>query len=184
MRAYTVKVEDGRILLDLADEPVEELMARHLKSLRFGLYLNAQGRIARDAARLLSLGMLPAQVMREGALHSAEREEFGWGHALAVIADCTSMGEFYDGEGIAIPIVRALTSASEPVERFKRRPAPEPQPATATASRSSAAASKTRTSTAPKRGCGARSMAASRTASCRAGCSTPRRTIFSASATR
>ena len=60
VRAYTVKVEDGRILLDLADEPVEELMARHLKSLRFGLFLNAQGRIARDAARLLSLGMLPA----------------------------------------------------------------------------------------------------------------------------
>jgi len=128
VRAYGVRLEGGRILLNLAEEPVEALMAKHLKSLRFGLYLNADGRIARDAARLLSLGMLPAEVMREGALHSAEREEFGWGHALAVIADCTSLGEFYHGDSIAIPVVRALTSAAEPVERYKRRQAPSPLP--------------------------------------------------------
>src|SRR5262249_23529556 len=59
----------------------------------------------------------------EGALHSAEREEYGWGHALAVIADCASFGEFYDDE-IAIPVLRSLLAASEPVRRYPARPTP------------------------------------------------------------
>jgi nitrite reductase/ring-hydroxylating ferredoxin subunit len=124
VRAYEVRVEHGRILVNLRPEPVEELMAKHLASLREGLYKFESGRIARDAARLMTLGMRPAEVMREGAIHDAEREEYGWGHALAVIADCTSMSEFYDGE-LAIPAVRALLSASEPVRRYPVRPAPE-----------------------------------------------------------
>jgi hypothetical protein len=72
----------------------------------------------------MSLGMAPAEVMREGALHNAEREEYGWGHALAVIADCTSLAEFYEGD-VAIPVIRALTASSEPVRRYKRRQVPE-----------------------------------------------------------
>jgi nitrite reductase/ring-hydroxylating ferredoxin subunit len=127
VRAYDVRVEGGRILVNLAPEPVEELMARHLESLREGLYKHESGRIARDAARLLSLGMLPAEVMRRGALHNAEREEYGWGHALAVIADCASFGEFYEDEA-AIPVLRALLSASEPVRRYPKRETPEPEP--------------------------------------------------------
>jgi hypothetical protein len=62
----------------------------------------------------MTLGMLPAEVMRQGAIHNAEREEYGWGHALAVIADCASLGEFYDGE-VAVPTLRALLAAGEPV---------------------------------------------------------------------
>ena len=128
VRAYGVRVDAGRILLNLAEEPVELAMAKHLRSLRFALYIQNEGRAARDAARLLALGMRPAEVMREGALHNAEREEYGWGHALAVIADCASMTEFYDGDSVAIPVVRALTSASDPVRRYRRRPTPDPQP--------------------------------------------------------
>ena len=165
-----VRVDAGRILLNLAEEPVELAIARSLRSLRFALYIQNEGRAARDAARLLALGMRPAEVMREGALHNAEREEYGWGHALAVIADCASMTEFYDGDSVAIPVVRALTSASDPVRRYKRRPTPDRSRTTSTASASSGAASKTKTSTAPRRGCAAQSMAASPTASSRAGC--------------
>jgi nitrite reductase/ring-hydroxylating ferredoxin subunit len=127
VRSYDVRLDGGRILVNLAPEPVEDLMAKHLASLREGLHKFESGRIARDAARLLALGMTPAQVMREGAIHNAEREEYGWGHALAVIADCTSLSEFYDGEE-AIPAVRALLSASEPVRRYPSRPTPENEP--------------------------------------------------------
>jgi nitrite reductase/ring-hydroxylating ferredoxin subunit len=127
VRAYGAKIDAGRILLNLADEPVELAMARHLRSLRFAMYIQNEGRAARDAARLLMLGMRPAEVMREGAMHSAEREEYGWGHALAVIADCTSLTEFYDGERMIIPVVRALTSAADPVRRYKRRRTPGPE---------------------------------------------------------
>jgi nitrite reductase/ring-hydroxylating ferredoxin subunit len=126
VRSYDVRLEGGRVLVNLRDEPVEELMAKHLASLREGLYKHESGRIARDAARLMALGMLPAEVMRQGALHNAEREEYGWGHALAVIADCASLGEFYQDE-MAIPVLRALLSASEPVRRYPPRPAPEPR---------------------------------------------------------
>jgi nitrite reductase/ring-hydroxylating ferredoxin subunit len=126
VRSYDVRIEGGRLLVNLAAEPVEQLMAKHLDSLRRGLYKFEPGRVARDAARLMSLGMLPAEVMRQGAIHNAEREEYGWGHALAVIADCLSFGEFYDGE-IAIPVVRGLLGASETVRRYEKRPAPPPE---------------------------------------------------------
>ncbi len=126
VRSYAVRVEDGRIFVNIATEPVERLMAKHLESLREGLFKHESGRIARDAARLLTLGMAPAEVMRHGALHSAEREEYGWGHALAVIADCAGMGEFYE-EDAAIPVLRALLSASEPVRRYAPRTTPAPE---------------------------------------------------------
>jgi nitrite reductase/ring-hydroxylating ferredoxin subunit len=126
VRSYDVRVDGGRILVNIAPEPVEELMAKHLGSLREGLYKFESGRIARDAARLMALGMLPAEVMRQGAIHNAEREEYGWGHALAVISDCLSYGEFYEGE-IAIPLVRGLLGASENVRRYPTRPTPEPE---------------------------------------------------------
>lgn len=128
VRSYQVRVDGGRILVNLAPEPVEELMAKHLASLREGLYKFEPGRIARDAARLLSLGMLPAEVMRHGAIHNAEREEYGWGHALAVLADCLDYGEFYTGhDEIAIPLVRGLLGAAETVRRYPMRPTPEPE---------------------------------------------------------
>ncbi|MFN0147171.1 MAG: Rieske (2Fe-2S) protein [Dehalococcoidia bacterium] len=121
-RSYPVTVEAGRILIDIADPPVEEQMARHLKSLARGLRRFDDGAVARDAARLMALGMLPAEVMRQGAIHNAEREEFGWGHALAVIADCASFTEFYPGSEVAIPVVRALWASADPVRRFRERP--------------------------------------------------------------
>jgi nitrite reductase/ring-hydroxylating ferredoxin subunit len=123
VRSYTVRIEGGQLLVDLADEPVEAQMEKHLASLRRGLFRNETGRVARDAARLLSLGMRPAEVMREGALHNSEREEYGWGHALAVIADCTSLAEFYDDP--SIPVVRALWSSAAPVRRYPARETPE-----------------------------------------------------------
>lgn len=128
VRSYETRVEGGHILVNIRPEPVEELMAKHLTSLRQGLVKFESGRIARDAARLMSLGMRPAEVMREGAIHDAEREEYGWGHALAVIADCLSYGQWYDGaDEFAIPVVRALTAASEPVRRYPKRPTPAPE---------------------------------------------------------
>ncbi len=129
VRSYPVTLDAGRVLLDLADAPVEEQMATHLESLARGLKRFDGDGIARDAARLLALGMLPAEVMRRGALHNAEREEYGWGHALAVIADCASYTEFYPGAESVIPVVRSLWSASEPVRRFRERPHEGPSPA-------------------------------------------------------
>jgi nitrite reductase/ring-hydroxylating ferredoxin subunit len=122
VRSYPVTVVDGRVCVDLADPPVEAQMAHHLENLARGLKRFDSDGIARDAARLLALGMRPAEVMRQGAIHNAEREEFGWGHALAVIADCASLAEFYADEEGAIPVVRALWSAADPVRRYRLRP--------------------------------------------------------------
>ena len=129
VRSYPVTVEGGRVLVDLAEAPVEVQMARTLESLARGLKRFDSEGMARDAARLMRLGMLPAEVMRRGAIHNAEREEFGWGHALAVIADCASFGEFFSAGDGAIPVVRALWSASEPVRHYRLRPHAGPAPA-------------------------------------------------------
>lgn len=126
VRSYPVTVAEGRIFLDLTDPSVEEEMARRLESLARGLRRGASGALSRDAARLMALGMRPAEVMRQGAVHNAEREEFGWGHALAVIADCASFSEFYPEDERAIPVTRALWSASDPVRRFRVREHSDP----------------------------------------------------------
>ncbi|MDA0352564.1 MAG: Rieske (2Fe-2S) protein [Chloroflexi bacterium] len=125
-RSYPLRVDGGRIFVDLTPPPVEDQMSERLASLREGLVKFEGGRIAREAARLLELGMLPAEVMRQGALHNAEREEYGWGHALAVIADCVSLAEFYPDEAV-VPTVRALFASSDPVRRYPARPTPEGQ---------------------------------------------------------
>ena len=87
LRAYDVRLEGSRVLVNLVDsrwkkqwQSISPACARGCKPER--------GRMARDAARLMSLGVRPAEVMREGALRDAEREEYGWGRALAVITDC------------------------------------------------------------------------------------------------
>ena len=122
VRSYPVTVSGGRVLADLHDLPIEEQMANGLENLRRGLKRFDQGGIARDAVRLLTLGMAPAELMRLGAVHNAEREEFGWGHALAVIADCASLTEFYTGDEAALPVVQALWAAAEPVRHYRLRP--------------------------------------------------------------
>ena len=129
VRSYPVTIEGGRVLVDLTERALEEQMALHLKSLARGLRRFDDDGVARDAARLMALGMRPAEVMRQGAIHNAEREEFGWGHALAVIADCASFSEFYPGSEVAIPVVRALWASADPVRRFRERPHAEAAPA-------------------------------------------------------
>ncbi len=126
-RSYPLRVDGGRIFVDLTPPAVEDQMSERLISLREGLHKFEAGRIAREAARLLDLGMLPAEVMRQGALHNAEREEYGWGHALAVIADCVSLAEFYPDEAV-VPTVRALFASADPVRRYPERPTPEVEP--------------------------------------------------------
>ena len=122
-QSYPLRVDGGRIFVDLTPPPVEDQMGERLTSLRDGLSKFEGGRIAREAARLLELGMLPAEVMRQSALHNAEREEYGWGHALAVIADCVSLAEFYP-DTAAVPTVRALFASADPVRRYPDRPTP------------------------------------------------------------
>jgi len=123
-RSYPLRVDGGRIFVDLTPPAVEDQMSERLTSLREGLHKFEAGRIAREAARLLELGMLPAEVMRQGALHNAEREEYGWGHALAVTADCVSLAEFYPDEAV-VPTVRALFASADPVRRYPERPSPD-----------------------------------------------------------
>lgn len=126
VRSYPVSIIEGRVCVDLVEPSIEEQMTRHLESLTRGLRRFDSDAIGRDASRLMALGMRPAEVMRQGAVHNAEREEFGWGHALAVIADCASLAEFYADEEGAIPVGRALWSASEPVRSYPVRPHSEP----------------------------------------------------------
>lgn len=121
--SYPLRVDGARIFVDLMPPRVEDELGERLRSLREGLHRFQSGRIARDAARLLDLGMLPAEVMRQGALHNAEREEYGWGHSLAVIADCISLAEFYPDQAI-VPTVRGLFASADTVRRYPERPVP------------------------------------------------------------
>ena len=124
VRTYPVSVEDGQVFVDIVDPTPEEQRARLLPSLRRGIADDYSGQIARDVVRLLQASTNPAELVWEGIAWGAPRGEFGWGHSLAMAADCLRLVGGFDDDERAFPIVQALAGIAE-VDHL--RP-PRPQP--------------------------------------------------------
>jgi nitrite reductase/ring-hydroxylating ferredoxin subunit len=124
VRTYPVFVEDGQVFVDIVDPTPEEQRARLLPSLRRGIADDYSGQIARDVVRLLQASTNPAELVWEGIAWGAPRGEFGWGHSLAMAADCLRLTGSFDDDQRAFPIVQALAGIAE-VDHL--RP-PRPQP--------------------------------------------------------
>ena len=125
LRTYPARIENGRIVADLADPPNEELRPRLFASLRRGIDDGYVGQMSRDVVRLLRADADPVQLAWEAVAWGAPRAEFGFGHAMASLTDCLSLAKVAKGDARALPIVQALAGVTE-VER--RRPV-RPQPA-------------------------------------------------------
>lgn len=83
LRRYPVRLEGGRVLVDLSPEPTEARRERALAGIRKALADEDQARLVREAARLMRLGLDPAVPVAEAVAWTAERLEFGAQHAIA-----------------------------------------------------------------------------------------------------
>lgn len=87
VRVYATRVRDGQVEVDLTPEdPARQIQAART-SLADAVREGQEGRMARDAARLLRAGFPAASLLAEGARLDARISEYGTSHALPVATD-------------------------------------------------------------------------------------------------
>jgi nitrite reductase/ring-hydroxylating ferredoxin subunit len=88
---YRVKRERGRIFLELTPPDPVRRREEILQGLSQALEDRDQGRLVRETARLIKLGVDPLDAVRHAVHWVAERLEFGTTHALAGATDWLSL---------------------------------------------------------------------------------------------
>ena len=84
---FPVRVQDGRVWLDITPPDPAVRRQQILAGLPRALQDNDVQRLVREAARLSGIGADPLDALREAVAWSAERLEFGTTHALAGAPD-------------------------------------------------------------------------------------------------
>jgi nitrite reductase/ring-hydroxylating ferredoxin subunit len=84
---YPVRLEAGRVWLDLTPPDPEARREAILAGILRGLEDLDQQRLVRETARLILLGADPADAVRAAIIWAAERLEFGMTHAIGGAAD-------------------------------------------------------------------------------------------------
>jgi len=87
VRAYATRVRDGQVEVDLTPEDPARRIQAARTSLADAVREGQEGRMARDAARLLRAGWPAALLLAEGAKLDARISEYGTSHALPVATD-------------------------------------------------------------------------------------------------
>jgi len=87
LRLYPVKLDAGRVYLDLADPPPEELRAKAVDGLKEAFGEHEYERMAREVARYETSGGDPVDLLDYAFTWAADRFEFGMTHAQAGAPD-------------------------------------------------------------------------------------------------
>ncbi len=127
--SHGVHVDDeGVVRVSITMRSPEAERPRLLTSLRSAVETNHVGQMSRDAVRLLKGDANPGELAWQAVEWGAPRSEFGWGHAIAMTADCLRLADEMPGLERALPIVHALSAVSE--EHRGERLCTLPEPAT------------------------------------------------------
>jgi nitrite reductase/ring-hydroxylating ferredoxin subunit len=87
LRQYLLRLEAGRVWLDLTEPPVAERRAAILDALLRALGERDQQRLLRETARLERLGADPLDAIRVAVAWAHDRLEYGMTHAFAAAPD-------------------------------------------------------------------------------------------------
>ena len=87
LRRFPVRVEAGRVMVDMTPEDPAVRRDRALSGLRRALEDEDQDRLVRETARLMRLGVDAAEPVTEAIAWMAERLEFGTQHAIGAAPD-------------------------------------------------------------------------------------------------
>ncbi|MBL4635837.1 MAG: hypothetical protein JKY56_18390 [Kofleriaceae bacterium] len=113
MRSYGVRVRDGAVELNLAEESVTTKIVEIGASLREGLRSHRMGQVARDVVRLLQLGVPPEEVAYLAVKYDAEVSEYGTTHVLPVIVDSLAVLDRYPGLQAVVPVLQGMELAAD-----------------------------------------------------------------------
>lgn len=128
LRVLPVRVVDGWVEVDLREPAPQAAIDRAKKSLDLGLFENELGRVARDTARLLDLGVSPEALLLHAARWDADHAEWGTTHALPVAADLLDWLPRRPGLDATAVILPAMELAARGSVRRLPRPRPAPLP--------------------------------------------------------
>lgn len=87
LKTYPVRVEGDDILIDIADPPAGEVIAKALEDLNASFDDHEYDRMAREIARLEKAGGDPLDAVRQTILWTYEQFEYGTTHAVPTAAD-------------------------------------------------------------------------------------------------
>lgn len=126
VRVFPCRVREGMLEVDVTEPDSEKLRAGYLKSLREGLFKYENGRVFRDALRLLQAGLSPRALLLEAMRYDAIHAEYGTTHVLPMGADACRQFECFAELEVMHPIGHVLDLCGESNVRMARRPVPEP----------------------------------------------------------
>jgi len=114
VKAYQVRILDGRVALDLSEPDPEEREREIYGGLWVGFARRQYGRMVRDVARLVSEGFDAEKAVREAMRRCHDRVEYGVHHGWAAAADWLTLYDASrDDEQRVICIVEILDQFAE-----------------------------------------------------------------------
>jgi nitrite reductase/ring-hydroxylating ferredoxin subunit len=126
VRAWPVRVVDGQIEVDVAEQPRTAALPALFASLDEALVEGRMGQAARAVVRLVAAGVPAPDLALAAARFDSDRAEYGSTHALPVAADVLAILPRYPGPRAVIPLLPLMHLASEESERRPPRPTAEP----------------------------------------------------------
>jgi nitrite reductase/ring-hydroxylating ferredoxin subunit len=122
VRTHPVRVQDGRVQVDVRPPDPESLRRAWLASLHEATHEEQLGRAARDVARLLSIGHDPADLLAWSTAFDARYARWGPTHVLPLSADLLT---YLGGHDATLVVMQSIELAARHVRR-PVRPRPEP----------------------------------------------------------
>jgi nitrite reductase/ring-hydroxylating ferredoxin subunit len=126
LRRYPVRIENGAVLLDVADPPPAARAAGALANLDEAFDDHDYTRLARELSRLEMAGGDPLDAARRAVVRAHDRFEFGTTHAVAVAADWLALHEARaqdpDAAVRLVPLLEAIAYLAWDALREPRRP--------------------------------------------------------------
>jgi len=95
VRAYPIRVEGDRILLDLTDPPAEVRQQHALDNIADAMADNDAERLFREVARLERAGADPLDALRHAIFLTYEKLEFGFEHAFGAAPDWLAIRDLF-----------------------------------------------------------------------------------------
>ena len=84
---YPVRIEQGRVLLEITEVPLEQRKAKIMHGLKEAVAERQYGRMAREITRLVTNDIDPKEALIDVIKHAYDRFEWGMNHAFAGAAE-------------------------------------------------------------------------------------------------
>lgn len=98
VRTYPTREAEGAVWVDVSDPTPEEVRETAMRGLERAFEERDYGRICRELSRLHFAGLDPLDAVARAVAWSAERFEYGTGHAFAASADWLALAERFAGD--------------------------------------------------------------------------------------